>query len=194
MPEWNEATRRADGAKVVISDVYKAIQSRLDGYRQGAGAIMIGVVAAVLAVDSSFIRALLDEKLLQNLDKRADHYFYFIIAGASALVIGVCIGGAYVIHIIGVYFAEMTSVIHKIDEANKMWVRDHWLQGDTFYPNMFNARRDPARSANVSRDTSIDPYLVGWHDPTINGYRTFIAVLVVLHMAFFSCLGLLGNS
>lgn len=193
MPNWNATTHNAPGSLVVISDVYKAVQSRLDGYRQGAGAVMIGVVAAALAVDSGFIRALLDEKLLNALDSRADHFFYYIIAGASTLVIGVCIGGAYVIHILGIYFAEMTSVIHKIDEANKMWETNHWLVDDTFYPNIFNARRDPHRLMNVSRDTSVDAFLLGWHDPTIVGYKTFIAVLIVLHMAFFSCLGLLGN-
>ena len=193
MPNWNAATHGAPGSLVVVSDVYKAVQSRLDGYRQGAGAVMIGVVAAALAVDSGFIRALLDEKLLNALDHRADHYFYYIIAGASALVIGVCIGGAYVIHILGIYFAEMTSVIHKIDEANKMWERNHWFIGDTFYPNMFNAGRDVQRLTNVSRDHRVDAFLLGWHDPTIAGYKTFIAVLIVLHMAFFSCLGLLGN-
>ena len=193
MSEWNLATRTAPGSLLVVSDVYKAVQSRLDGYRQGAGAVMIGVIAAVLAVDSGFIRAILDEKLLLALESRTDHYFYFIIAGASALVIGVCIGGAYVIHIIGTYFAEMTSVIHKIDEANKMWERGHWFVDDTFYPAMFNARRDPGRLINVSRDTQVDRFLAGWHDPTIGGYKTFIAILIVLHMAFFGCLGLLGN-
>jgi hypothetical protein len=120
MPVWQDGVRNNPALSAVISDVYRAMQTRLDGYRQGAGAVMIGIIAGVLAINSGFVRSLLDENLLRALENRPDHYFYFIVLGSGALVQGICVVGWWVIRDIEKYFSEMTSVVYKIDEANKI--------------------------------------------------------------------------
>ena len=125
---WQDNVRNNSASSAVISDVYRAMQTRLDGYRQGAGAVMIGIIAGVLAINSGFVRSLLDESLLRALANRPDHYFYFIVLGAGALVQGICVVGWWVIRDIEKYFSEMTSVVYKIDEANKMWEVGYWFK------------------------------------------------------------------
>jgi len=51
----------------VISDIYKAIQTRLDGYRQSAGAIFLAVFASAVAFDSTFIPFYFDKDSGQKL-------------------------------------------------------------------------------------------------------------------------------
>jgi hypothetical protein len=142
MYSWHDQVANRNGASGIISDVYRAMQTRLDGYRQGAGAIMIGIVAAVFAIDSSFVRSFLDQNLLHDLVNRTDYYFYFLISGALVVIEGVCAIGLIVIHSIGKYFAEMTSIIYKIDEANRVWDPDFWISGAQLYPNKFRIFAD----------------------------------------------------
>jgi len=106
--------------------------------------------------------------------------------------------GWWVIRDIEKYFSEMTSVVYKIDEANKMWEIGHWFKDEQFYPNKFRIYRDRRNplapdTANVTRDAIMDPVLIGWHDPTIKRFRHFTIWLMILNGLFYCSLLFLGH-
>jgi hypothetical protein len=53
-----------------ISDIYKAMQTRLDGYRQSTGAIFLAVFAASLTFDSVIIRLFFDKPTFELIQSR----------------------------------------------------------------------------------------------------------------------------
>jgi hypothetical protein len=120
--KWSSTVTSDPRAASVISDVYRVMQARLDGYRQSAGAVMIGIFAAVLTIDANFVRLLLDKDALSSLAERAGerHVGLMIVCG-FLFVTTICIAGFLVIKNIGKYFSEMTSIVYKIDEANNVW-------------------------------------------------------------------------
>lgn len=197
MYNWNDEVATRPGAVTVISDVYKAMQTRLDGYRQGAGAIMLGIVAGAFAIDATFVRLFLDKELVSSLAKPSDYSFYFVVLGAGIFVEGLFLTGLLINRIIGQYFAEMSSIIYKIDEANGMWRPDFWINGQTLYPKKFRIPLElpeQRSAANVSRDKTVDPHLYGWRDPTIRRYQRFTFWLMVLHLILYGSLATIGKA
>ncbi len=159
----------------VISDVYRAMQTRLDGYRQSAGAIFLAVVAAMLTLDattvSTLIKAVLEPAPNYKIDSRMGHFA--LAVGLVGLSLGVF--GAFVIHRLGVYYAEMTSIVFKIDENNKVFEDDIYLEQKALFPRLF------MRTENVSRDG--EPNLPGWYDPSIKWFWRLILIIGILQGA-----------
>jgi hypothetical protein len=166
-----------------LSDVYKTLQSRLDGYRQSAGAVFLAVLAAALTIDASFIR-FFDPGMLTALHSNP-RLASMLTGGAGLLVIVLCVAGYVMIRNLGKYFAEMTSIVYKIDEANQAWEVSAWINGETLYPNNFRLAQDPKH--NVSRSPD-DPILIGWYDPAIKRFKNITAVIFVAHLFFYGAM------
>jgi hypothetical protein len=162
-----------------VFEIYRAMQSRLDGYRQSAAAIFIGVLAAILTLDSAFIRVVLDPAFLYPRTPPPDHRLALIVAGAGILLTVVCVAGGIIISHIGAYFAEMTSVIYKIDEANRVWEPGAWIDGEALYPLSFRSVKRVGRSSG-------DETLVGWEDPMIRRFRRISFLVAVFHLILYA--------
>jgi hypothetical protein len=106
-----------------LSDVYKAMQTRLDGYRQSAGAIFLAVIASALTFDSVFVRYVVDKPkdLPLSTPPLSTLPLSLLVVLSGCIVLGVCISGFMIIKSIGKYFAEMSSIIYKIDVANQVF-------------------------------------------------------------------------
>ena len=160
----------------VISDVYRAMQTRLDGYRQSAGAIFLAVVAAMLTLDattvSTIIKAVLEPAKNYSIDRRMG--VFALIVGCFVLILSAA--GAFVIHRLGAYYAEMTSIVYKIDQNNEVFDHDVYLPGVALFPRMF---RVIGENKNVSRDD--EPNVPGWHDPSIKRFWILTLFFGVLH-------------
>src|SRR5579859_4413650 len=94
----------------VASDIYRALQTRLDGYRQSAAAIFLGVIAGLLTMDSAiatnFGRNLVD--LIPSDNAYQIHHrigYVLIIAAISLLLAKIFV--VFVLRRIRYYFAEM---------------------------------------------------------------------------------------
>lgn len=192
IPPDNQASDLARFQAQAASDMYKAMQARLDGYRQSAGAIFIGVVAAALTFDSAFFRLIIDPSLVDKFSdsQPAQRFALTAVGGAGAVIVVVCIASLFILRGIGRYFAEMTSIIHKIDEANRVWDKDIWLQHEPLFPLNFRVEvQDPSRH-NVARSPK-DRELIGWHDPAIRGFFRVTVVIAIVHFLFYGSLAFL---
>ncbi len=165
-PPSNETRARMQ----VISDVYRAIQTRLDAYRQSAGAAFLAVFASAVAFDSTVVRLYFEKGSLQKLPHE------LIISSAFIIPI-ICGVAIYIIQQYKVHFEKMTSIIYKIDSANEVWTKGVWLENETLYPAEFG------EVVNL-RKFEHDP-LYGWKDPLILTFRGLIAIILVLHLVFF---------
>ncbi|PNE10904.1 MAG: hypothetical protein CR217_11660 [Beijerinckiaceae bacterium] len=155
----------------VISDIYKAIQTRLDGYRQSAGAIFLAVFAAAVAFDSTFIRLYFDNGSEQKLSTG-------LITLSGFIILLIYFVAFFIIESINGHFAEMTSIIYKIDSANEVWTKGVWLENEALYPLRFEKTVDV-------RTSETDPPLPGWRDPAIRLFQDLIVVIGALHLVFF---------
>lgn len=167
----------------VLSDIYKVMQSRMDGYRQTAAAIFIGIVAASFAMDSTLAKYILDPGFLVRAgDKQSwDAVFTIAVLGSlSTVIAGV---GAFMIRRLAGYFAEMTSIIFKIDVQNDVFEPGAWIKDDTLYPPSFNV----STKQNVARGRNA-PQLWGWRDPSLNLLGWLAGILFLLHVAVYGVL------
>jgi len=174
----------ADQAKYrfqVTSDIYRVLQSRLDGYRQSAAAIFLGVIAGLLTLDASVVAAF--GKIVIGSEPIAqDHVglVHFRI-GWILLACGILVGAAflfinYVLSTIHHYFAEMTSVVYKFDLANKVFNEGEWIAGESLYPKGFRTEK---------RLQIGEEQLLVWHDPSIRLFLEVIKVFFSLHFLIF---------
>ncbi len=165
-----------------ISDIYKAMQTRLDGYRQSAGAIFLAVFATSLTFDSVFIRVFFDRS---TFDLIIDHpqFFEKIIAISGSIVVICCGVSWWIIRNIGNHFSEMTSIVYKIDEANEVFTDDVWVHGERLYPRTFEIDKVKPGVRNVSR--SPGEILWGWGDPAITRFKWITAILMGLQLILF---------
>ena len=161
-----------------VSDIYKSIQTRLDGYRQSAGAVFLGFFAALLTLDSALARMFIDPTFFNAIPATQTTHLAFVAFGAAFIIIVLGFLGALMIDQIGLYFAEMTSIIYKIDNMNKVFTPGVWLPDVPLYPRNFQA------TDKVGRDAA-DVDLLGWRDPSINWFRNLTISAVVLHLAVF---------
>ena len=159
-----------------IFEVYRAMQSRLDGYRQSAAAIFLGFAAAALALDSAFFRTVVDPAVLYP--NPPNHRFGYIAIGVGILLTIVCIYGSVIIRNVGLYFAEMTSIVYKIDQANRVWEPDAWFTGEALYPYNFLST---TRVGRVPEDNN----LIGWHDPMIRRLSKAIFLFAIFHFLLY---------
>lgn len=133
-----------------LSDIYKAMQTRLDGYRQSAGAIFLAVFATSLTFDSVFIRVFFDQSTLHTITLNL--VFFRLIIGIAGLIVVICCGVSLaIISNISSHFSEMTSIVYKIDEANEVFRDDVWLTGEPLFPRSFEINKSNAGEHNVSR-------------------------------------------
>jgi len=163
------------------SDIYKVMQARMDGYRQSAAAVFIGILAAVLAFDSAFVRLLVDPAFWNPGNQKPDSHLAVVILVCGLLPFFVAGVGFYVIYRLGKYFAEMTSIIYKIDLANQVFTPDAWLAGKMLYPHKF------IPTAKVSRGQE-DQGLIGWWDPAIRGFLRLSVVIAIVHLVLYAFL------
>jgi hypothetical protein len=89
-------------------------------------ASFIGVIAAILAFDSGFIRVIMDPKIFHRL----------VVCGCGLIVLVISLGGWYTIDLIEKYFGEITAIVYKIDKINRVWDQDVWIHSE--------ARRNPS--------------------------------------------------
>lgn len=155
----------------VISDIYKAIQTRLDGYRQSSGAVFLAVFASAVAFDSTV------GKFFFDIDSGHKLSTVLILLSCS-IVFLICSVAFFIIQLYKVHFEEMTSIIFKIDSANGVWTNGLWLENETLYPAEFG------KVVNVRRSKH-EPPLYGWKDPLICLFQGLIVLVFVLHMLFF---------
>jgi hypothetical protein len=168
-----------------ISDIYKAMQTRLDGYRQSAGAIFLAVFATSLTFDSVFIRIFFDKSTFDLIS--ANSKFFGVIIGVAGLLVVTCCAVSWaIIRNIGEAFSEMTSIVYKIDEANGVFANDALLQGEALYPRSFRIERSRAGVRNVSR--SRGEVLWGWSDPAIKRFLWITGILMGLQVILFGFL------
>jgi hypothetical protein len=168
-----------------ISDIYKAMQTRLDGYRQSAGAIFLAVFATSLTFDSVFIRIFFDKSTFDLIS--ANSKFFGIIIGVSGLLVVTCCAVSWaIIRNIGEHFSEMTSIVYKIDEANDVFANDALLQGEALYPRSFKIDRFRRGVRNVSR--SRGEVLWGWSDPARKRFLWITGILMGLQFILFGFL------
>jgi hypothetical protein len=163
------------------------MQSRLDGYRQSAAAVFLGVLAATLALDAAFFRSVLDPNLLNSQSDKVRTIVSVCLIVTGILLTIICISGSIIIQHIGGYFAEMTSVVYKIDEANRAWDTDVWLIGKSLYPHSF-------RSTEMVGRVPGDEDLVGWRDPMIRRLRRFTPFFALFHIILYTALVLVYQS
>jgi hypothetical protein len=194
MPGWNfvktsEAAAEGESLKryqmQALSDVYRIVQSRLDSYRQSAGAIFIGVIAAILAFDSGLIRVTTDPSAFNP----ASYYPVSVVAGYGLLLSFIAFGGWYTIGIIGKYFAEMTAIVYRIDKMNRVWDADFWIRdegagsGEALFPQSFRQ----ASMVGISEADKANK-LEGWFDPAIMWFARFTFGLGVVHLVAYGFL------
>lgn len=165
-----------------ISDIYKAMQTRLDGYRQSAGAIFLAVFATSLTFDSVFIRIFFDRSTFDLI--MANLILFSTIIGISGLTVVTCCGVSFAIILnIGDHFREMSSIVYKIDEANEVFLKDVWLSGEPLYPRSFKIEKLKAGVRNVSR--SRGEVLFGWSDPAIVRFKWITGILMILQIILY---------
>jgi hypothetical protein len=143
----------------VASDIYRALQTRLDGYRQSAAAIFLGVIAGLLTLDASVTSNF--GKIIVGVDIVGKPIYLRI--GYIILDFGVILAIAWyfiyrILSTISYYFAEMAGVVYKFDLANKVFITDAWFTAQTLYPHSF--RTD--KTLVISGET-----LSVWYDPSI---------------------------
>jgi|GEM_PF-3940837 hypothetical protein len=158
-----------------LSDVYKAIQSRLDGYRQSTSAIFLAVVASALTFDSIFARFFVEKPADQPGAKA-------LLLASGVTVIVICFSAFIIIDRINYYFTEMTSIILKMDEAHRAFRRNYWFRDDSLFPESFRAHK---KKVSVSDDGFP---LYGWEDPVITIVRGTTAGIGVLHVIYYAAI------
>lgn len=166
----------------VLSDSYRSLQSRMDSYRQASAAIFIGVIAAIVTFDSALYRLAIDANALQWVEilvkkhevSRESVGFLFIIC----VPFFICLLGLYIIWRHRNYFAEMSSIVYKIETIYNVWDIDLYVSGKPLYPLSFECRTDVAQLRQ-------DRPLIGWRDPAIGEFFMIILAIGLLHMAFY---------
>src|SRR5262249_51882034 len=138
--------------------------SRLDGYRQAAGAVFLGFFAALLTFDSSLVRVLIDPSFIMSLLPGHETYLYGVVGGALIIIAGLGFLAWWTIKKLGDHFAEMTSIVYKIDCINEVFTKSAWVQGYPLYPLNFEATEKVGHREK-------DPELIGWQDPSIGWFR-----------------------
>lgn len=175
-----------------VSDAYKSMQSRLDGYRSAAGAIFLAVIAATLTFDTTFVRMFIDPSFLSSIQQHGLKATSFIVAGSGLIVVSVGLVALFILERIARYFSEMTSIIYKIDMANDAWTPNVYMEGIALYPTNFRLRSDGQKNhVGVHQD---DRSLIGWRDPAIRSYRTFTIIVTVIHAVYYAILTALLTS
>jgi hypothetical protein len=187
MPTWgflqkgeqsdDELVRRYQAQ--TIADIYRTMQSRLDGYRQAAAAVFLGVAAAVFAIDGAFFRSVVDPNFYAQLSTSTGRTIALTIIAVGLLPTLLALFGAIVVSNLARYFAEMTSIIYKIDVQNEVFADGAWIPNAALYPKKFKAG-----SGNVSRDKG--ETLQGWHDPSIRWFRILTWILFLMHSILYS--------
>jgi hypothetical protein len=151
----------------------------MDGYRQAAAAVFLGVAAAIFAIDSAFFRNLVDLNFYEQLATPAGRKIGYVILAVGVLPSLLALFGALVVSSLTRYFAEMTSIIYKIELQNEVFADGAWIHGAALYPNRFKAS-----SPNVSLDPN--EKLQGWYDPSIEWFRRLTWSLFLLHTIVYS--------
>lgn len=171
-----------------VSDAYKSMQARLDGYRSSAGAIFLAVIASSLTFDTTFVRLLIDPTFVNLLQRHGGKPLAFaVVAGSGLIVVIIGLVSHHILTRIARFFSEMTSIVYKIDLANEAWTKDRFIEGTTLYP--LNFKR--GRAGSKSRDVAVidaDRPLPGWSDPAIASYTNFTAIVTVLHAIYYAAL------
>jgi hypothetical protein len=164
----------------IVSDVYRTMQSRLDGYRQGAAAIFLGVVAAVVTIDLSFARLLIDRIAdAQHLDALLrSRLALAAVLGVAIIPILTLVSGCVIIGRVGAYFAEMSSIVYKIEEIYQLWEPGAWVKDVALLPKKFREVRD----VGVHPD---DAGLLGWSDPAIGLFVWALIALAFAHAGLY---------
>lgn len=187
LPPTTEATdeHRIKLRLQVMSDIYRALQTRLDGYRQSAAAIFLGVIAGLLTLDASiasaFGRILVGDDVPPAARLLLVHHRIGWIILASGFVL--LAAGLFIHHIlewIHYYFAEMSGVVYKFDVANKVFGLGEWLAGQTLYPMSFRTTR--------RLDIAGEELLV-WFDPSIGMFLMVVRIVFILNILAFWSLG-----
>jgi hypothetical protein len=170
----------------VTSDVYRAMQTRLDGYRQSAAAIFLGVVAGLLTLDASLASSF--GRIITGAEQiKADHVALVefrigcIILTSAVVLILAGIFVQYLIARINHYFAEMSGVVYQFDLANKLFEPDAWLSGRTVYPQKFKTEKEMV----INGET----WLV-WYDPSIRMFLAVVRIIFSLNVAILLAVGL----
>jgi hypothetical protein len=175
---WTDGESQKRYQMQALSDIYRIVQSRLDSYRQSAGAIFLGVIAAVLAFDSGLIRVIMDTSF-----PPVTYYPVWVVGGFGLLLVSIAFGGAHTIHRIAVYFAEMTAIVYRIDKLNRVWDAGFWIRddaaggGEPLFPESF---KDAAKVGVGKIDKANG--LEGWFDPAIKLFKYFTIALGWVHV------------
>ena len=176
-------TTERDYKTRISSDIYRAMQTRLDGYRQAATAIFLGTIAGLLTLDSAIFSAI--GKIFIGIDHvTPEAHFYsglFVFFSGIAIVIGGCAIVGTLGHIDS-YFEEMTSIVYKFDLANKVFTKGVWLRNDQLYPERFRTKRV------ICKD---EEYLTTWRDPSIRLLTDIIWHATVVNALVFVFCGIL---
>jgi MFS family permease len=163
------------------SDVYRAMQTRLDGYRQSAAAIFLGVVAGLLTLDASLASAF--GKIITGAETTNALVHFRVGCVLVAAALGILLAGIFVQHLvwrIGYYFAEMSGVVYQFDLAHKLFERDALISSRTVYPEKFRATEELV----IGGET----WLV-WFDPSIKMFLTVVRTVFSLNTVIFLAIG-----
>jgi hypothetical protein len=190
MPDWQFLTGASDEEKrrfqaQTLSDIYRAMQTRLDGYRQSAGAVFLAVMATSLTFDSVFVRFVVDPG-----SGGTNPNLTLVVLVSGAIVLAVTWVSAVIIGWLGQYFAEMTSIVYMIDESNRVFERGAWLASEQLYPENFKIS-PPYKPMNIVTRRMGDVTLIGWHDPSIRAFVGITWVLFFLHLIVYGVLWML---
>ena len=168
------------------SDVYRAMQTRLDGYRQSAAAIFLGVVAGLLTLDASlasaFGKIITGAETIDPCRAALVHFRIGCVIVAAALAI--LLAGIFIQHLvwrIGYYFAEMSGVVYQFDLAHKLFERDALISSRTVYPEKFRATEKLVIGGEI--------WLV-WFDPSIKMFLAVVRIVFSLNTVIFFAIGL----
>jgi hypothetical protein len=167
----------------VASDIYRALQTRLDGYRQSAAAIFLGVIAGLLTLDASltsnFGRIIVGVDVVdKSRSPQVNLRITYIMFGCAIMLALAGVFIYWILRTIRHYFAEMTGVVYKFDLANKAFVPDVWFSAQTLYPYSFRTNRTLIIGGEI---------LSVWYDPSIKVFIEAIVSLFFFHVvAFFA--------
>jgi hypothetical protein len=156
---------RAKFQMQMVSDIYKTMQTRLDGFRNSSAALFTGMVAAMVALDAAYMKS--------PGDLSAPHIPRLLLLASAA----VCFAVSLLIRQIGTYFAEMTSIVYKIELASKVWEPNIWLPNKMLYPRKF---KEPINVGIKKGDR--DDGLLGWPDPIILWLKWIAVIIGVVHI------------
>lgn len=168
-----------------ISDIYRAMQSRLDGYRQAGAAVFLSASAGLLTLDSACAsavgRIILGIETVPGRNALVHHRvgWLMVLAGIVLLFARHYVLGIFAT--LGKNFSEMTSIVYKIDLANDVFSPGKWLAGEKLYPKSF----ETSKTLEVEGES-----LVVWHDPSLKFLTTVVRWSFGLNAAVFLLIGI----